>query len=95
MGNLGFELADYSKTIINKINSITNDLIHQLQRCIKEGQLQGEIEDKYEAADLAELIMITWQGAIWRMRISKNRQALQLFLDCFLNNLKLVPIPSS
>lgn len=95
LGNLGFELADHSKTIINKINSITNDLINQLQRCIKEGQLQGEIEDKYDAADLAELIMITWQGAIWRMRISKDRQALQLFLDCFLQNLKSVPIPAS
>ncbi len=43
------------------------------------GQSAGEIESNFEATDLAEFLLASWEGAILRMKVERNPAALERF----------------
>lgn len=87
-GNLSLELADINEPFREKLDSFFNDLNYEFTECIKEGQRIGEINEIMYAEDLAELVMITWEGALLRMKIMKTDYALDLYMNSFFELLK-------
>ena len=84
MGNLGQELADVSEPFRERINSFFGIWIQRLEQCILEGQDNLEIQASIPAHELAELIVITWEGALLRMKTMKSAYPLHLFMTKFL-----------
>ena len=89
LGNFGQELADVSEPFRERIDTFFNIWIQRLAQCILEGQESHEINSSMSAHDLAELIIITWEGALLRTKIMKNAHPLKLFLTKFLGSLIL------
>ena len=52
-----------------------------LAECIKAGQLEGQINANQNAQELGEFCLSSWQGAILRMKIAKNRLPLDNFMS--------------
>ena len=89
MGNLGQELADVSEPFRERINSLFNIWIQRLEQCILEGQDNHEIQSAMPAHELAELIVITWEGALLRMKTMNSAYPLNLFMTKFLSSLRI------
>jgi len=89
LGNLGQELADVSEPFRERIDSFFNIWIQRIEQCILEGQDNHEIQAFMPAHELAELIVITWEGALLRMKTMKSPYPLNLFMTKFLGSLKI------
>jgi TetR/AcrR family transcriptional repressor of nem operon len=51
-------------------------------RSVHRGSLgAGEIDSKFEAIDLAEFLLASWEGAILRMKVERGPAALDRFKD--------------
>jgi len=90
LGNLGQELADVSEPFRERINSFFSIWTQRLEQCILEGQDNHEIQSYMPAHELAELIVITWEGALLRMKTMNSPYPLNLFMTKFLGSLKKV-----
>ena len=89
MGNLGQELADVSEPFRERINGFFSIWIQRLELCILEVQDNHEIQSYMTAHELAELIVITWEGALLRTKTMKSAYPLNLFMTKFLGSLKI------
>ena len=47
--------------------------------CIRDAQTAGEIASDFDATELAEFLLASWQGAILRMKVERNPAALERF----------------
>jgi TetR/AcrR family transcriptional repressor of nem operon len=53
--------------------------------CIAEAQAAGEIASKFDAVDLAEFLLASWEGAILRMKVERAPAALERFKTIIFN----------
>jgi|GEM_PF-5173114 len=89
VGNLGIELGDISMTVNKRLNNFVQHFNHNTATLLAEGQQTGTILNTMTAADMAELILITWEGSVWRMKLTADRAPLDLFLNQFLPTIKI------
>lgn len=47
---------------------------------IRDGQADGSIRSAFPAEDLAVFVLDSWEGAVLRARVAKDRRALDVFL---------------
>ncbi|TJW43932.1 MAG: TetR family transcriptional regulator, partial [Mesorhizobium sp.] len=47
--------------------------------CIAEGQAAGHITDAFDAEDLADFLLSSWQGAMLRMKVERSPEPLERF----------------
>lgn len=81
IGNLCQEMADVNTAIGEKIDYIFRNFTATLSQCLSEAQRNGDIRKDYDADKLAEFIFNSWEGALMRMKASRNAQPLTAFLD--------------
>ena len=89
VGNFSMELSSQSERFRNCIDLFFREVTQVFAGCIEEGQAKGEIKKNMAPLDMAELIMITWEGSVLRMKTMSNDYALDLFLNEFLSSLKI------
>jgi len=81
IGNLCQEMADVNTSIGKKIDDILRNYTATLSRCLDEAQKKGDIRTDYDVDTLAEFIFNSWEGALMRMKASRNAQPLTAFMD--------------
>ena len=81
IGNFCQEMADVNKPIGKKIDDIFRNYTATLSRCLDEAQKKGDIRTDYDVDTLAEFIFNSWEGALTRMKASRNAQPLTAFMD--------------
>jgi len=81
IGNLCQEMADVNTPIGKKIDDIFRNYTATLSRCLDEAQKKGDIRTDYDVDTLAEFIFNSWEGALMRMKASRNAQPLTAFMD--------------
>ncbi len=81
VGNLCQELAETNATIAEKAEYLFRNYTAPLARCICSAQNAGEVNRGADPDRLAEAIFNSWEGAILRMKSSRNIQPLNAFLD--------------
>ncbi len=84
-GNFSLEIADVNERFRKRLDEFFTQLNSAFSDCVKEGQESNEIITTMHHDDLAELIMITWEGAVLRMKTMENGYALSLYLNDFFN----------
>jgi TetR/AcrR family transcriptional regulator, transcriptional repressor for nem operon len=81
LGNCSLELSDISETFSHVIASELDNWQQCFEKCIAEGQQSGHISNKELAKDLANFILSGWEGALLRMKSSKNDDSIETFIQ--------------
>lgn len=81
IGNLSQEMADTSEPIRQKTEALHVRGKKALLDCIREAQEVGEVDPERDSETLAEFIWNSWEGAILRMKASKNATPLLAFKE--------------
>ena len=79
MGNFILEASCTSEQIRLRLKSMFADWSANIAACIAEAQQAGEIGNKTEADVIASFLIHSWEGAILRMKVDRDRRALD---DC-------------
>ncbi|WP_165395227.1 TetR/AcrR family transcriptional regulator [Flagellimonas allohymeniacidonis] len=80
LGNCSLELSDQAESFRNLVSNELNQWQSAIEACITEGQKSGSIKSGETAKDLANFILNSWEGALLRMKASKNPESYNNFV---------------
>lgn len=87
IGNFSIELAN-SDFFRPRISKLMNTWVEEIAACISDGQDDGTIRKDDSAANLAEFVVVSLEGAIMKAKISRDqgvlkrlRKSVRLFLQ--------------
>jgi TetR/AcrR family transcriptional repressor of nem operon len=87
LGNLMGEIGDTSEICRASLQSAVGRYRNLLQTGLEQAQRQGTVRTDKSAADMADLLVNAWQGALLRMKIEKSsaplKQCCQELLEDF------------
>jgi len=81
VGNLCQEMGDTNDSISKAAERNFNHMKEPIIKLLQEAQDVGEISNAHDIEDLAEFIMNSKEGALLRMKSSKNAKPLEVFQD--------------
>lgn len=81
VGNMCQEMAETNMAVAEKAEYLFRNYTAALARCIREYQDAKGGKNGPDADRLAEFIFNSWEGAILRMKSSRNAQPLHAFMD--------------
>jgi|ERR1041385_1893133 TetR/AcrR family transcriptional repressor of nem operon len=79
IGDFSLGASAKSKLLRGRLNAIFQEWRTPFAACIAEAQAAGEIESRFDATELAEFLLASWQGAILRMKVERGPAALERF----------------
>lgn len=79
IGDLSLEASSHSKRLRDRLNGIFHEWRTPFASCIAAAQSAGEIDSQFDATDLAEFLLASWEGAILRMKVERSPAALERF----------------
>jgi TetR/AcrR family transcriptional repressor of nem operon len=79
IGNLSLETAVHSEPLRLRLVAIFERWRQPFAACIAEGQAAGEITKAFDAEDLADFLLSSWQGAMLRMKVERSSEPLERF----------------
>ena len=79
IGDFSLQASSHSKLLRKRLDAIFQEWRALFAGCIAEAQSAGEIESRFEATDLAEFLLASWEGAILRMKVERRPAALERF----------------
>jgi TetR/AcrR family transcriptional regulator, transcriptional repressor for nem operon len=79
IGDFSLEAAPQSAALRQQLATIFAEWRAPFAACIAEGQAAGEIASTFDAEELAEFLLASWEGAILRMKVDRDAAALERF----------------
>jgi TetR/AcrR family transcriptional repressor of nem operon len=79
IGDFSLQTSSHSKALRKRLDAIFQEWRALFAGCIAAAQSAGEIELRFEATDLAEFLLASWEGAILRMKVERSPAALERF----------------
>jgi TetR/AcrR family transcriptional regulator, transcriptional repressor for nem operon len=79
IGDFSLEASSHSEPLRERLGAIFEEWRVPFAACIAEGQAAGEIDAAFEAEELAEFLLASWEGAILRMKVDRSAAALERF----------------
>jgi TetR/AcrR family transcriptional regulator, transcriptional repressor for nem operon len=79
IGDFSIETSAQSKVLRQRLEAIFEEWRSPFAACIAEAQAIGEIDASFDAMDLAEFLLSSWEGAILRMKVERGPAALERF----------------
>lgn len=79
IGDFSIETTSESKRLRQRLEAIFKEWLAPFAACIAEAQSIGEIDATFDAMDLAEFLLSSWEGAILRMKVDRGPAALDRF----------------
>lgn len=86
IGDLSNEITQTSDPIRQQLHGLFEQWIDPFAECIAEGQAIGEFDKRFEARELAEFFLASWQGAILRMKVERSVAPLLRFRKIVFSN---------
>ena len=80
LGGFSAELANQSETIRESLRKLYGQWTKDLEATIAEAQAKGEIANKTKASDLAAFLLNSYEGALLRARVERNRKPFDRFM---------------
>jgi TetR/AcrR family transcriptional repressor of nem operon len=81
IGDFSLETTSQSRLLRQRLEAIFQEWRAPFASCIAEAQTIGEIDPTFDAMDLAEFLLASWEGAILRMKVERGPAALERFKD--------------
>jgi len=85
LGTLGQELADQNETFRTYINDRMMFFVEDIEKSLSAAQQAGQINAALDVKELSSFIYNSWQGAMLRMKITKNPEPLRTFANTLFN----------
>jgi TetR/AcrR family transcriptional repressor of nem operon len=79
IGDLSLEASGSSEVLRTRLAAIFAEWRVPFATCIAEAQASGEIASDFDAQELAEFLLASWQGAILRMKVERSVAPLERF----------------
>ena len=79
IGDLSLEASSHSNRLRKRLDSIFQNWRKPFASCIAEAQSAGEVDSQFDATELAEFLLASWEGAILRMKVERRPAALERF----------------
>ncbi|MGD0886330.1 MAG: TetR family transcriptional regulator C-terminal domain-containing protein [Thermodesulfovibrionales bacterium] len=79
IGNLSQEMGDLSPAFRKRLEEIFLMMRSRIAGVLNEALRGGDLPGSLNANEMADFIVNSWEGAIVRMKVQKNTEALQLF----------------
>jgi TetR/AcrR family transcriptional repressor of nem operon len=79
IGDFSLQVTSHSKLLRKRLDAIFREWRGLFASCIAAAQLAGEVDSDFDAEDLAEFLLTSWQGAILRMKVERSPAALERF----------------
>ena len=79
IGNLSQEMGDLNPAFRKKLEEIFQMMVSPVEKLLKEAQKRDELSRTIVTREMADFIINSWEGAILRMKVQKNPDALRLF----------------
>ncbi|MCV6604745.1 MAG: TetR family transcriptional regulator C-terminal domain-containing protein [Porticoccaceae bacterium] len=89
LGNMCQEMADNSGAIRLAVKTVLQTNTRQLAAVLEDSQRRGDIKPDADIEQLAQFLFNAWQGALLRMKATKNSEPLDIFLSVFPRLLQL------
>ncbi|RLC13813.1 MAG: TetR family transcriptional regulator [Deltaproteobacteria bacterium] len=87
IGNMCQEMADVNRAIGDKVDYIFRNYTAMLSACLREARESGAIQPDCDVDKLSEFIFNSWEGALLRMKASRNSQPLNAFMEILMEEL--------
>lgn len=81
IGNLSQEMSTQSEVLREKLRQVMAKWRDVFAACIEEGQVNDQITKDFEAVELAEFFLSSWEGAIMRAKTTKNLKPIETFQE--------------
>ncbi len=79
IGDFSLQASSHSRLLRQRLDAIFQEWRALFAGCIAAAQSAGEIESQFEATDLAEFLLASWEGAILRMKVERSPAAVERF----------------
>jgi TetR/AcrR family transcriptional repressor of nem operon len=79
IGDLSLEASGSSDMLRTQLEAIFAEWREPFAACIRAAQEAGEIATDFDARELAEFLLASWQGAMLRMKVERSPAALERF----------------
>jgi len=83
VGDLSLQASSHSNLLRRRLDAIFREWRKLFASCIAAAQSAGEIDSQFDALDLAEFLLASWEGAILRMKVERSPAALERFKTIF------------
>lgn len=81
VGNITQEMGDISTIISEATDNIHKEIVKRIHTCLMEACELKKLNSEVDIKKLANFIVSSWQGALLRMKASKNREDLDDFYE--------------
>lgn len=79
IGDFSLQASSHSQLLRKRLDSIFREWRTMFASCIAAAQSAGEVDAQFDATDLAEFLLASWEGAILRMKVERSPAALERF----------------
>ena len=79
IGDFSLQTASHSKLLRKRLDAIFREWRTLFASCIAAAQSAGEVDSQFNATELAEFLLASWEGAILRMKVERSPAALERF----------------
>jgi TetR/AcrR family transcriptional repressor of nem operon len=79
IGDFSLQVSSHSKLLRKRLDSIFREWRALFASCIAAAQSAGELDSRFDATELAEFLLASWEGAILRMKVERSPAALERF----------------
>jgi TetR/AcrR family transcriptional regulator, transcriptional repressor for nem operon len=79
IGDFSLQVSSHSKLLRKRLDSIFREWRTLFASCIAAAQSAGEVDSHFDATELAEFLLASWEGAILRMKVERSPAALERF----------------
>ena len=79
IGDFSLQATFHSKLLRRQLDKIFQEWRALFASCIAAAQSAGEVDSQFDATELAEFLLASWEGAILRMKVERSPAALDRF----------------
>jgi TetR/AcrR family transcriptional regulator, transcriptional repressor for nem operon len=83
IGNLGQELASQNEMFRTRLENVFQTWKRYFVACFEEARCNGEIARDSDVTKLADFLLIGWEGAVLRCKMTKSVKPMRDFIDIF------------
>src|SRR5262249_52281530 len=77
--DFSLQATSHSKLLRKRLDAIFREWRGMFGACIAAAQSAGEIDSRFDATELAEFLLASWEGAILRMKVERSPAGLERF----------------
>lgn len=80
LGNLALEMADAHPQMRQKLGTAFDSWSQTVESVLREAQATGDIDPRNDPGEMARFLVNAWEGAVMRLKITKDRAPINEFL---------------